>query len=156
MGNIFPWNDKFDDKADIILDHLRADMVLDMKESFIPEHLTTSAENEFFYTNMEGQRFAASVREENSRTKVDDRRYSNHRDGNVGRDESGVEEDDTLLFDVDKINSKLEGVCAHLSSDWWTYEWCHRYEQFLLKIRFLLIIFHVYKEVKSDNFTRPW
>ena len=105
---IYPWNGKHELREDDILDHLRNHMTLDILDDYLPNLLRYDDERnedgEMLFTNMEGQRFSAFVQKS---VKKDKHKHPEH-------------------YDVDFLDAQLDGHCAVLSMDWWTYEWCHK------------------------------
>jgi hypothetical protein len=106
-SSAYPWGEQtYEERAAEILDAMRSNLNLEITDPTIVKQLESSKNSALRLTDFAGDTWLAYTPTEST---VDD-------------------EDDSDLFDIDTLNSKLFGVCAVLPNEYWNYEWCHHKE----------------------------
>jgi hypothetical protein len=109
--DIYPWGTSEDylDRSQKILDTIRRNLGLEVEPELISNMEFEGDTETFYINNRENKLFEFDV-------------IKNDR-------KNMIEEKDALMqynYDANLLHSMLEGVCAIMPIDYWTYEWCHR------------------------------
>lgn len=103
---MYPWGKgSLADRQEDILDALRENTFLDVKEEILPSQL---ANGTMYLRNLEGQTHEIKTQDYNH--------------------QQGKRIEIPVITDANAVSKALEGVCAVLPIQYWNYEWCHRKE----------------------------
>lgn len=104
--SFYPWGQSLGDRSEAILTKLRDDLSLTMERLWLPEPLASNPDSGLVFTNVDGEEYLCGLEEA-----------------------AGKNPADTVplhFYDSQLLSSKLAERCSTITTDYWSYEWCHQ------------------------------
>ena len=119
----YPWSkDSFVDHQESLLEKFRSNMVLDLKKDIAPSFLVINNDtgdelaNNFVLKNLEGSDFKIQLVKDISKNSA---KHLNK-----------------PHISQRSLSKSLDGLCAFLNKEYWSFEWCHRQDVRQVHIEF--------------------